>query len=285
MASPETWGVDETSVENVLADLTHIDEELRDADKLEPPHIGKQYPGETGDTVGLLPELSEQSLKTLTADIKNVWTRLGLADPRNFTVTKLQELRSEILLQLDVYTAEILYFDTAKKTWQKLGSETVTTDRLMAQLQPPEDPSKPARGVELNKLRSEQRMEALGYLKGIGIDGDQLFSMMIGPPPQQQNIVRLSYVLSEEPALKELREVFVKRQSNDLSEPLKFEEVVDMIVRELVVFIRCYIAQRRRMAATQKLESIDYEQYDRAMGCAKNSLNLIGLIRQDMSIE
>ncbi|MBI2009374.1 hypothetical protein HYS84_03095 [Candidatus Saccharibacteria bacterium] len=282
---PEIEEVDETSVEDVLADLERFDQELRRTGKLEPPTVEEQYLTETGGEAGILPELSEQSLEAFAGGLKTVWARLGLADPRNITLAQIENLRPEVLLQLDKYRAESLYFDTAKKVWQKLGSEPVTAARLMAQLQPPDNPSKPARGVDLDKLRTEQKSEGLAYLRRIKIDEDQLFSMMVGPTPKQQNIIRLAYVLQEEPALKDLREFLGGKGNKKRPKVLKSEEVIDMIVMELSSYMRQYIEARQRMKAGYEWESIDYEQYNRAMSQAYYSLRLADQIQKDMRIE
>lgn len=259
-------GPDEGSVEDVLAKLALFDEQLREAGMLEP----------TGA------ELSEQSLKRFARDLRDSWTRLGLSDPEKLTTSKLRDLDPELILQLDIYTAEILFFDTAKKIWRKLGSEPVNTDMILGQLQPPNDPGRPAKGVDLDRLRSEQRDEAFAYLSWIGIDREQLANMLLGSPQRQHNVIRLAYVLSEEPALKELRKQYAK-EAKTIDQPRQFEGVAKRVLNELKDYIFMYKEIRRKFCRPEAaMGYLDHVQFERAMKLAENSAGLIDLVLEDM---
>jgi len=276
--SPEE--IEETSVDDVIAELQRIDEHLITAGQIVPPKEDEDLEITAG--VPDFSEISERSLKRFVKDLRGVWTRLGLVDPEKCTFTKFSSLDPEVMLQLDVYTAELLFFDTAKKVWQKLGSEPVRTDMILGQLQQSSDPSTPTKRVDLVRLRSEQRDEAFTYLGWIGIDREELTEMLLGSPQQQQNVIRLSYVLSEEPALGQLRNQYAE-ETKTLEEPRMFEKVAKKVRNELKNYIYLYKEDRRRLSQPEAaMEYLDHVTYERAMNSAEKSLGLIELVLEDI---
>lgn len=221
-------------------------------------------------------ELSERTLTRSAKDLRRVWTRLGLADPSKCTANRLRDLDPEVLLLLDEYTAEVLFFDTAKKVWGSLGSEPVYTELLLGQLQPPVDPAHPAKGIDLDKLRLDTRENAEDYLKELGVNEGQLRAMNLGDPQQQHNLVRLAYVLAEEPGLAKLRQQYEREVFNRV-DPLDLVDLAKSIRNELKNIMFHYKEDLRRHASPNgsPMEYIGHLQFDRAIRTAESSLYLV----------
>jgi hypothetical protein len=136
--------------------------------------------------------------------------------------------------------------------------------------------------MDLDALRKEQRSEAELYLIWVGVDSEQLKGLVLGSPQQQHNVVRLAYVLSEDPALEKLREQYAK-ESQDREEALTFEGVAKKVRNELKNYIyKCKEDRRQPTKPDAPMQYIDHVHYDRAMGAAEISIDLISRMLKSM---
>lgn len=271
---------DETTVENVLAALEKYDQQLKESGMIDDATL-KTQAFDIDETA----ELDKVSREALAHTLRSVWGRLGMRDAHNVIAERLERLDPELLTELDEHRAECIYFDTAEKSWKKLGSEPVTSARVLAQLQPPNKPSQPAKGVNLAELQEVQGRKAANLLIGIKINSDQLLGWAMGSPAKKQNLIRLAFVLREEPSLCDMRKYLKGMHEEERPEVLTIEEVLDRSVAEIAAHMQNYMFERSEKGSASAWEPIDYEQYNRTMQYAYYSLQLIDRIRKDMQVE
>src|SRR5690349_13970449 len=106
---------DEDSAEDVRPELAGIDDQLERAGMTSPAH-----------------EVSRQPDEILAEALSEALGRVGLYRADEIDVAMLQELPEPVLEKLTPKTAEVLYFETYRRSRKWLGNEHITPHRVFS---------------------------------------------------------------------------------------------------------------------------------------------------------
>lgn len=265
-----------------VGDLTRLEEELRLAGKL--PESAIEEAREVELDVADELELNDEFIDALTEDMQRVLGAIGLTDPENITADRLRELDAKTINQLDEATAELLFFDTRHEVWKWLGSEKVTADHYIGRLSPPDYLADKVSQVDLEELRRTRRARAADMLPKIGLDEIEMNTMLLGDATQQQNVLRLAYVIEEQPQLKGLlKELFFAQRMGE--ESLGFNELVGKIKAELISKIGVANEELSSKAVQGSLDNIEAELYYRGLEELRIDFMILDLIDRQATVE
>lgn len=260
-------GPEGESVENVRDELEQVDEMLVRA--------GQISGSETDQLLDASEEARlERDFQEYVYSVQDALGEVGLHRAEELTAEKIRQLDSEVLEQLNPYTAESLYFHVARRTRKWLGNEPVGPDRLISQLE-----TLVNSGKNLEIMQLERRAFDLGRLYEIGFDPEQLLQLSSGTPGSQQTINRLAFFL-QEPRLKEYVN---KLYNNKETEGVRRVETVVIEAQQILKDELQRIEDGKTKDELEgKVDSIYADLYDRSTHRIGSAISIGELVLEEL---